>query len=251
MTRPLTGWRVLVPRGGAWGSDLIDRLTDAGATAVLVPLIAFEPPEDEAQLTAALQRLAAGEYDWLAITSATAVGALDRHRAVVPERTRIAAVGTHAAKAAHEAGYRVDFVPTGEQSAQSLIAQWPAPKQGQRVLLPQSEVADELLLEGLADLGLAPERVTAYRTVSVPAPGDMAERVAEGRFDAILVTAGSVAARVADEFPEIPAPTRIVCIGPRTAGEAATVGLKVAAIAPERSGASMVDTLISLAADSR
>jgi len=249
MARPLAGWRVLVPRGGAWGSDLIDRLTDAGATAVLVPLIAFEPPEDEAALTAAFERLAAGEYDWLAITSATTVGALARHGAIVPERTRIAAVGTHTAKAAHEAGYRVDFVPAGEQSAHGLIDEWPVPKPGQRVLLPQSEVADELLLEGLADLGLAPERVTAYRTVSVPAPDDMAQLVAAGRFDAILVTAGSVAARVADEFPEIPESTHIVCIGPRTAGEAATVGLALSAIAPERSGASMVETLIGLATD--
>ncbi len=115
------------------------------------------------------------------------------------------------------------------------------------MLLPQSELADETLLEGLGALGLDVERVTAYRTVGVRPVAGLAERVAEGAFDAILVTAGSVAARAADEFPVIAERTRIVCIGPRTAGEAATVGLRVSAVSVGRSGSSMVETLVELA----
>lgn len=248
-TRPLTGWRVLVPRGGAWGSDLAERLTDAGATAVVTPLIAFEPPEDEAPLRAAVERLADGAYDWLIITSATTVDALVRLGATVPAATKIAVVGEHTAKVVREAGLAVAFVPSGDHSARGLVAEWPdtAVAQPHRALLPQSQLADETLLEGLATLGLEVERVTAYQTVAVPAGEELRAAVAAGRFDAIILTAGSVAARVADEFGELPASTRLVTIGPRTAAEAEAAGLTVAAVAPGRSGASIVETLITLA----
>ncbi len=253
MTGRLADWTVLIPRGGVWGAELGALLTDEGATAVIAPLIAFSPPEDEAALRAAIDRLAAGVYDWLVITSATTVDALARLGAVVPPGTRIGVVGEHTARAARDAGFAVDFLPVHDHSARGLVAEWPDrvvagdEDRSPAVLLPQSELADETLLEGLGALGLDVERVTAYRTVGVRPVAGLAERVAEGAFDAILVTAGSVAARAADEFPVIAERTRIVCIGPRTAGEAATVGLRVSAVSVGRSGSSMVETLVELA----
>ncbi|HWL03040.1 MAG TPA: uroporphyrinogen-III synthase [Microbacteriaceae bacterium] len=241
----LSGWRVLVPRGGRWGSDFAERLTAVGATPVIVPLIAFEPAEDESALEAAVARLAAGEYDWLVITSATTVEALVRVGATVPVGTRVAVVGEHTADAVREAGFTVDFLPTGDHSAQGLVAEWPGGSG--RALLPQSQLADETLLEGLGAQGLEVERVTAYRTVPVSPAPQLADDVAAGSFDAIVLTAGSVAARVADEFPVIPPTTRLVAIGPRTASEAEAAGLSIAAVAHGRSGAAIVDTLLELA----
>jgi len=240
----LTGWKVLVPRGGRWGSELAEMLSDAGADAAIVPLIAFEPPEDSAPLTAALARLADGAYDWLVITSATSVEALTRAEATVPAGTRVAVVGAHTADAVREAGFPVDFQPSGDHSAAGLVAEWVA--DGGRALLPQSQLADETLLEGLSAHGLEVDRVTAYQTVGVAPDPRVAADVVAGRFDAIVLTAGSVAARVADEFPDLPASTRLVAIGPRTASEAEAAGLSIAAVADGRSGASIVDALIAL-----
>lgn len=244
-SRALTGWRVLVPRGGRWGSDLAERLTDAGAAAVIVPLIAFEPAEDESALEAAVARLADRAYDWLVITSATTLEALVRMGATIPTGTRIAVVGEHTAEAVRDAGFMVDFLPTGDHSAQGLVSEWPGGTG--RALLPQSQLADETLLEGLSAQGLEVDRVTAYRTVAVSPGPRVAEEVATGVFDAIVLTAGSVAARVADEFPDIPATTRLVTIGPRTASEAEAAGLSVAAVAHGRSAAAIVEVLIELA----
>jgi len=245
----LTGWRVLVPRGGRWGSDLADRLSEAGASAIIAPLIAFEPAEDEPALAGAVERLAAGEYDWLVLTSATTVDVLGRIGARVPAGTRVAVVGEHTAEAAREAGFPVDFVPDGDHSAQGLVTQWPtqAAETTARLLLPQSQLADETLLESLGDIGLDVERVTAYRTVGVPPAEGVAAEVAAGGFDAIVLTAGSVAARVADEFPGLPETTSLIAIGPRTAAEAEAAGLPIAAIAPGRSAAAIVDALVELA----
>jgi len=241
----LAGWRVLVPRGGRWGDELAQRLEASGASAIVAALIAFEPPEDESAFAAAIERLAAGAYDWLVITSATTLDALVRVGATVPAGTRIAVVGEHTAQAAREAGYGVDFLPTGDHSARGLVAEWPGG--AGRALLPQSQLADETLLEGLGAHGLEVDRVTAYRTVAVaPGPG-VVDEVASGAIDAIVLTAGSVAARVADEFRVVPDSTRLVAIGPRTASEAEAAGLRVAAVAPGRHGAAIVETLIELA----
>jgi len=245
----LEGWRVLVPRGGRWGIDLADRLRAAGGSALIAPLIAFEPAEDEAALAVAVARLAAGDYDWLVLTSATTVEALERIGARIPARTRVAVVGEHTAEAAREAGFPVDFVPDGDHAAQGLVTQWPAPvaEPAPRVLLPQSQLADETLLESLGDIGLDVERITAYRTVAVPPAEGVAAQVAAGGFDAIVLTAGSVAARVADEFPGLPEATSLVAIGPRTAAEAEAAGLPIAAVAPGRSAAAIVEVLALLA----
>ena len=285
----LRGWRVLVPRGGRWGSDLAERLSAVGAAPAIAPLIAFEAPDDESALDGAISRLAEGAYDWLVLTSATTVEALARAGATVPAGTRVAVVGGHTAAAAREAGYRVDFLPAGDHSARGLVAQWPDPSTrfarsgtdrgepsperadpvmplperagpvmplperaervegGPRVLLPQSQLADETLLEGLSALGLEVDRVTAYRTVAVAPDASLADEVARGGFDAIVITAGSVASRVADEFPELPATTRLVAIGPRTAAEAEAAGLPIAAVAHGRSGAAIIEALIELA----
>lgn len=245
----LDGWRVLIPRGGTWGDDLAARLRAAGADPVVAPLIAFEPPEDPAPLAAAIARLGAGDYDWLVVTSATTAEALAEHGSTVPAGTRVAVVGEHTGRAVREAGLPIDLVPS-DPSARGLVAAWTGAP-GDRVLLPQSQLADATLVEGLGALGAHVDRVTAYRTVPVAPPTTLAQEVADGAFSAILVTAGSIAARIADEFWSIPADTAVIAIGPRTAGEAASAGLSVTLVADGRSGEAMVEALTALAEERR
>lgn len=242
---PLAGWRVLIPRDGSWADEVAERLRTFGATPVIASLIAFRAPTDDAALRAAVARLGAGDYDWLVLTSSTTVDVLAALGATVPHGTRVAAVGARTGAAARAAGLPVDLVPS-DHSAAGLVAEWPG-EPGERVLLPQSALADETLPEGLGAEGVHVERVVAYGASAVPAPGGLAAEVAAGAFRAVLVTAGSVAARVADEFPEIPETTAIVCIGPRTAGEAEAAGLRVTAQAAERSADAMVDGLLRIA----
>src|SRR5690606_14339740 len=116
--RPLDGWRVLVPRGGPWGDGVAASLRAQGAIPVVAPLINFGPTNDQAALDRALEQLAAGEFDWLTVTSATTVDVLFAHRAVVPKSTRIAAVGETTAAALQAVGYEVALVPEKDNSAE-------------------------------------------------------------------------------------------------------------------------------------
>jgi uroporphyrinogen-III synthase len=242
--KPLAGWRVLVPRGGKWGDGVAATLRGYGAIPVIAPMINFASAENAVELSDALKRLERGGFDWLVITSATTVDVLVSQQVVVPSTTRIAAVGETTGAALTLAGYHVDFVPDGDNSARGLVKEWPASDISGRVLIPQSDIAEPTLVAGLGTLGLEVEFVTAYRTVGVPVAEHVAADVASGRIRAVLVTSGSVARQVQAQLAPIPEETVIAAIGPRTAFDARAAGLAVHVIAESRSAVSLVEGLV-------
>lgn len=241
--KPLSGWRVLVPRGGKWGDGVSATLRSYGAIPVIAPMINFASTEDQAGLTDALARLEGGSFDWLVITSATTVDVLLSQRTTIPDSTRVAAVGETTAAALVLAGYRVDFVPENDNSARGLVKEWAAGDSG-RVLIPHSDIAEPTLVAGLAKRGLEVEYVAAYRTIGVTVADSVAADVASGRIGALLVTSGSVARQVAAQLAPLPESTIVACIGPRTAFDARDAGLTVHAIAESRSAGSLVEALV-------
>lgn len=242
--KPLAGWRVLVPRGGKWGDGVAAILRSYGAVPVIAPMINFASAENAAGLSGALRRLEAGQFDWLVITSATTVDVLVSQEVTIPETTRIAAVGETTSAALSLAGYPVDFVPDGDNSARGLVKEWPASDIVGRVLIPQSDIAEPTLVAGLATLGLEVEFVSAYRTVGVPVAEHVAADVASGRISAVLVTSGSVARQVQAQLAPLPDGTLVAAIGPRTAFDARGAGLTVHVIAESRSAISLVEGLV-------
>ena len=246
--KPLTGWRVLVPRGGKWGDAVSATLRSFGAVPVIAPLINFASAADPDALADSLGRLERGSFNWLVITSATTVDVLVSHGTSIPSSTRIAAVGETTAAALVLAGYRVDFVPEADNSARGLVKDWPDAAGAGRVLIPHSDIAEPTIVAGLATLGLDVEYVAAYRTVGVPVTEQVAGDVANGRVRAILVTSGSVARQIAEQLAPLPTETVVACIGPRTAFDARGAGLTVHLIAETRSADSLVDALVEHAA---
>ena len=245
--KPLAGWRILVPRGGKWGDGVAASVRGYGGVPIIAPLINFASSEDPEALANALYELQDGLFDWLVVTSATTVDVLVSQRTRVPDSTRIAAVGETTAAALTVAGYRVDFVPTSDNSARGLMSEWPASDIHGRVLIPQSDIADPTLVAGLSKLGFTAEFVAAYRTVGVPVAPEVAADVASGRIRAILVTSGSVARQIAEQLAPLPVETVVACIGPRTAFDARAAGLPVHVIAEERSAESMIAALADYA----
>ena len=184
------------------------------------------------------------------MTSATTVDVLSAHRAVIPEGTRIAAVGETTAATLTAANYRVDFVPRHDNSAAGLLAEWPDATGGVvplRILALRSDIAKPVLTDGLRAAGHDVDAVVAYRTVGVPMSPEIVEGVASGRFDAILVTSGSVAHQIAVQIGLVPSRTVLACIGPRTAVDAEAAGLRVDLVARSRTSDSLIDTLEELA----
>jgi len=242
--KPLAGWRVLVPRGGKWGDGVAASLRSYGAIPVIAPMINFASAENAVELSAALNRLERGSFDWLVITSATTVDVLLSQQVVVPSTTRIAAVGETTSAALTLAGYQVDFVPERDNSARGLVKEWPAQAADTRVLVPQSDIAEPTLVAGLGDRGLEVEFVTAYRTVGVPVADYVAADVTSGRIRAVLVTSGSIARQVASQLAPLPEETIVAAIGPRTAFDARAAGLTVHVIAEMRSATGLVESLV-------
>ena len=261
-TKPLFGWRVLVPRTKEQAAVVSQRLREYGAVPEEVPTIAVEPPRTPPQMERAVKGLVTGRYQWVAFTSANAVRAV-RERfeeygldARAFAGVKVAAVGEQTAASLLDFGIRPDLVPEGDQSAEGLAAVWPPYDDLldpiNRVLLPRADIATETLLARLIDLGWEAEDVTAYRTVrAAPPPAPIREAIKGGGFDAVLFTSSSTVRNLVGIAGKPHAVTVIGVIGPQTAKTAAEFGLRVDVTAPRPSMAALVDALAEFSAGLR
>lgn len=243
---PLTGLRVLIPRGGDLGDRLADAVTRHGGEPFIAPIIDFRMP-DPARMAQQFERLNSGSFDWLAVTSTTTVAVLVDHDVTIPSSTRVAVVGPATGGAMEAAGFRIDFMPQRSFSAQGMLSEWPEPAAAGSpgsILIPQSAIAEPTLANGLTARGFAVTTVTAYETSVIPWAESIRRRAAAGDFDAVLLTSGSVARAVAAEG--IPAnPTVVACIGESTAVGARAAGLPAHAVATTSTAEGLVAALIS------
>ncbi|MGO8882644.1 MAG: uroporphyrinogen-III synthase [Streptosporangiaceae bacterium] len=261
-TKPLFGWRVLVPRTKEQAGDICDRLRAAGAVPEQVPTIAVEPPRTPQQMERAVKGLVTGRYQWIAFTSVNAVRAVREKfeeyglDARAFAGVKVAAVGEQTAAALRQFGIMPDLVPAGEQSAEGLADAWPAYDEVldpiNRVLLPRADIATETLVARLTDLGWEAEDVTAYRTVrAAPPPAPIREAIKGGGFDAVLFTSSSTVRNLIGIAGKPHAVTAIAVIGPQTAKTAAEYGLRVDVTAAKASGIALVEALADYGAGLR
>jgi uroporphyrinogen-III synthase len=175
---PLAHARVLITRSPERSLPLVSALEEAGAEALLLPLIDFERAADQHSLDVAFDALGAGAFDWLVVSSATTVQVLrdkaaERGKTLggwLPSSTRVAAIGPASRRMLEAGGVTAALAPTDTQSAAGLLAVWP--RGAGRVLLPQADIAAPRLAEGLAASGAAVTVVAAYRTVDYPAAAE-------------------------------------------------------------------------------
>jgi uroporphyrinogen III methyltransferase / synthase len=253
-SKPLFGWRVLVPRTKEQAASVSERLRSYGAVPQVVPTIAVEPPRAPQQMERAIKGLVTGRYQWIAFTSANAVRAVREKLeeygldARAFAGIKVAAVGEQTAAALGEFGIKPDLVPDGEQSSEGLAAAWPPYDEVldpiNRVLLPRADIATETLVARLTDLGWEAEDVTAYRTVrAAPPPAPIREAIKGGGFDAVLFTSSSTVRNLIGIAGKPHAVTAVAVIGPQTAQTAAEYGLRVDVTAPKPSATALVDAL--------
>ena len=159
-----------------------------------------------------------------------------------------AAVGGVTAKALRDWGLVPDLVPSGEQSAAGLLADWPEYDDVldpiNRVFLPRADIATETLVAGLIDLGWEVDDVTAYRTVrATPPPATTRDAIKSGRFDAVVFTSSSTVRNLVGIAGKPHPSTVIAVIGPATAKTAEEHGLRVDVFAPKPDVDVLVDAL--------
>lgn len=276
----LTGRRVLITRSVDRARPLASLLSSFGAEPLVLPLIDFERAGDRAPLDSALDRLVAGNFDWLVISSITTVRVLlDKaaQRGVdladfVPSGTKVATIGPSSRQVLESVGLTVALSPTDVQSAEGLLAVWES--SGGRVFLPQADIASPGLREGLTARGADVTSVVAYNTVDYPArpelrltaelpsdvvvsrrdmpptlsPDEARTAMDAGSLDAVVAASPSAARRIAHIFPAL-GTCRFIAIGRPTAAEASRIGLTVAATAKEPTPDGIVAALESVFAN--
>ena len=233
---PLAGQRVLVPRGGSWGTLVAKALRSQGATPVVAPLIDFSHTSEEEKLHQALIKLESGYYDWMTATNATVVDVLAHNNTVIAKRTQVAVVGETTYAAFIDAGYEVArTTEEADTSALGLLKVWPEISNGKilRILTMRSDVAKPVLTEGLIDLGHDVTQIVAYRTIGVPASVHVREDVSSGHINALLVSSPQVAREVAAQFADRPDSTIVACLGDEARAEAERLGLTTGSSASE------------------
>jgi uroporphyrinogen III methyltransferase/synthase len=261
-TKPLFGWRILVPRTKDQAGPLMDRLRRYGAMPEEVPTISVEPPRNPQQMDKAIRGLVEGRYEWVAFTSVNAVKAVrekfDEYGldARAFSGLKIAAVGEKTAESIADWGIRPDLLPSGEQSAAGLVEDWPPFDEVldpiNRVFLPRADIATETLVAGLTDLGWEVDDVTAYRTVrAAPPPAPTREAIKSGKFDAVVFTSSSTVRNLVGIAGKPHASTVIAVIGPATLKTAEEHGLRVDAMAEAPSAEELADALARFGADRR
>ncbi|WP_392671377.1 uroporphyrinogen-III synthase [Streptomyces sp. LN785] len=261
-SKPLFGWKVLVPRTKEQAASLSDQLRSYGAVPHEVPTIAVEPPRTPQQMERAVKGLVTGRYEWIAFTSVNAVKAVREKfeeyglDARAFAGIKVAAVGEQTAAALIDFGVKPDLVPSGEQSAAGLLEDWPPYDPVfdpiDRVFLPRADIATETLVAGLIELGWEVDDVTAYRTVRAsPPPSDTREAIKGGGFDAVLFTSSSTVRNLVGIAGKPHNVTVIACIGPATAKTAEEHGLRVDVLSPEPSVHKLAEALADFGAQRR
>src|SRR6476469_4542533 len=244
-TKPLFGWRVLVPRTKEQAGTLSQRLRGYGAVPEEVPTISVEPARNPLQMDKAVRGLVEGRYEWIAFTSVNAVKAVREKfeeyglDARAFSGLKIAAVGDKTAQAIAAWGLRADLVPSGEQSAAGLLEDWPEYDEVldpiNRVFLPRADIATETLVAGLLEPRWEVDDVTAYRTVRAAIKG--------GKFDAVVFTSSSTVRNLVGIAGKPHVSTVIAVIGPATAKTAEEHGLRVDVLASKPDVDELVDAL--------
>jgi uroporphyrinogen-III synthase len=255
MTAPLLGRRVAVTRPRERAAALVHALEALGASVLAAPAISVAPPESWDALDDALVRLL--DFDWLALTSVSAVDAVAARLALhdaLPALPHVAVVGAATARAAQTRLGRVDCVPA-LHTADGLADALPRPR-GTRVLFPAADRARDALPTVLRARGAIVERVVAYRTLPAPpdALADCAAHASAGTLDAVLLASPSAAQAMARacgaalRASDVRAPL-LVCIGPATARACEGLGLRVAAVAAQPSDEALVRALCACLAE--
>ncbi|WP_287863809.1 uroporphyrinogen-III synthase [Corynebacterium sp.] len=261
--RALYGWTVLVPRAKNQAGPMSARLASHGAIPVEVPTISVEPPRSPVQMERAIKGLVDGRYHWIVFTSVNAVKAVwEKLRefgldARALAGVRVAAVGPKTSQAVKDLGITPELLPKDDaRNAAGLVDVFPPHDPDldlvDRVLLPRADIATDVLVDGLIELGWDVEDVVAYRTVRAAPPSpEIRDMIKTGGFDAVCFTSSSTVKNLVGIAGKPHARTIIACIGPMAAQTAREHGLRVD-VMPEAAGVpELVDALAAHVADLR
>ena len=187
---PLTGKTILVTRSAGQSSQFSDRLRQVGATVIEMPALEIVPPSSWEDLDRAIAQLP--NFNWLVLTSTNGVEYFF-HRLITRGKdaraladVKIAIVGEKTAQSLRSYCLQPDFIPP-DFVADSLVAHFPEPLVGKKVLFPRVETGGrEVLVKQFVAQGAEVIEVAAYQSRCPEAIAPVAkEALQQGAVDVI------------------------------------------------------------------
>lgn len=169
-TAKLLNQTILVTRAAGQSSQFTQLLQQQGATVLELPAIVITAPSSWDSFDRAIATLE--QFDWLILTSTNGVDYFfDRLTALNPTNStgqisglKIAVVGQKTAARLEKKGFQPDFIPP-DFVADSLVANFPEPVAGLKILFPRVETGGrEVLVKELTAQGAEVVEVAAYQS---------------------------------------------------------------------------------------
>jgi uroporphyrinogen-III synthase len=249
--KPLEGKRVVLTRALEQAAELARRLQGMGAEVLLMPTVAFAPPENSVALDAAIEQL--DQFDWILLTSMNVVRFFiwrmqSKDGFSELRSTKVGAVGPGTAILSQSEGLDVDYVAK-KGTSESLAKELAESVRGCRILLPRSDRADDRLPALLREAGADVTEVIAYRTVKPETlDPEVLARLRRGEVDAIVFASPSAFHNLCDAVPaeelaKLSERLQFAAIGPTTTKALESAGVRVAIQAKEASPESLADAI--------
>lgn len=252
--QPLFGKRILVTRSREQASVLSEKLEQLGAEAWEYPTIKIQEPEDLTSLDQAVAN--AGDYDWIIFTSVNGVKAFfNRLKAQKLDirslnDAKICAIGPKTAEALEERGLLVEVMPEVFRAEAVVAALEGRIQTGDEVLLPRADLARQVLVDSLQQLGAQVDEIIAYQTVLADNSDTelLLEKLQAGEMHIITFTSSSTVTnflQLIGEHRQLLEGVTIACIGPITAETAEKNGLHVDICAQQYTIDGLVDAIVA------
>jgi uroporphyrinogen-III synthase len=251
--KPLAGKRVVVTRALEQSQSLVEALREVSAEPVLLPLVAFAPADNPAELDVCLKNGA--QFDWVFFTSQNALravqqrcAALELALAQVFAGVKIAAVGPATAEAVTAAGLPVNFISRIHNGV-ALAQEFASEAKGKHVFLPRSDRANPELIEVLKRNAAKVTPVVAYKTISpsLDSP-ETQETLLRVDPDAVLFFSPSAVHHLRDllgwqRFRDLSTKSVFVAIGPVTENALKVEGIDRILLSADTRVAAAITTL--------
>jgi len=255
--KPLSGKRVVITRPRHQSESMAKLVTALGGEPFLFPTIEIIPPNDFTPMDSAIEKI--DIYSWVIFSSVNGVEAFfERLRTLKKDirtlnQIKFCCIGTKTEAALREYCLNVEYVPqqyTSESIVQGLKNKL---QKDDRVLLPRSELASDILPNELEKIGISFDEVTAYRAVKPKVNTEiMKEFFKERGVDILTFTSSSTVTNFVDiiggitEFEHLSKNVIVACIGPVTAQTAKEYKIPVHIVAEEYTVEGLMEAILEM-----
>lgn len=251
--KPLFARTVLITRSREQASALKEKLEDLGAEVVEFPTVAITDPSDYAGLDGQIDNL--NIFNWIIFTSVNGVEYFFKRLFKKNKDLRdlkgisIAVIGAATKEKLESFHLKADFMPSDFTSQAIINGLKHKSISGQRILLPRSQIADEVLSVGLRQLGAEVREVAVYNTIK---PEINIKLLKNKKIGIVTFTSSSTVNNFVSSFSspkeikQFFPKTKFASIGPITSKAAKRWGLIVHAEAKEHTIDGLIKAMIKL-----